>query len=121
MKNRLIILLAVVILSATGLYAHGDATHLTGTVTALEGDHVQIKDQAGKTVMVMLEKATKYIKAEKPSTKAELKVGTKVMIDAKMDEKMKMYSAEEIHIGVAEAATKAAPAPKAAPAATKTK
>jgi hypothetical protein len=94
-------ILTAFILSATLLLAHGDATHLTGTITKIEGDHIQIKDLAGKFVIVMLGKTTKYLKAEKkPSTKADLKVGTRVLIDAKMDTKMKMYAAEEVTIGV---------------------
>src|SRR6185295_12972943 len=111
MYKRLIVLLAAFVLSAALVYAHGDATHLTGTVTAIEGDHIQIKDEAGKSVMVMLEKTTKYLKSDKASTKAELKVGTRILIDAKMDEKMKMYAAEEVHIGVTATTTKPA-APK---------
>jgi hypothetical protein len=112
MHKRLIVLLAAFVLSAAVVYAHGGNDHLTGTITAIEGDHIQIKDQAGKSVMVMVVKTTKYLKDEKASTKADLKVGTRILVDAKMDEKMKMYSAEEIHIGVADKA----PAPK--PAAT---
>jgi hypothetical protein len=108
MNKRFIAFLLAFMLSAVFIYAHGGATHLTGTITAIEGDHVQIKDQAGKSVMVMLGKTTKYLKSDKASTKAELKVGTRVLIDAKMDEKMKMYAAEEINIGVTEAAKPAA-------------
>jgi hypothetical protein len=108
MYKRFIVLLSAFVLSAALLSAHGTGTHLTGTITAIEGDHIQIKDQAGKTVMVMLGKTTKYLKSEKASTKAELKVGTRVLIDAKMDEKMKMYAAEEIQIGVAAPAKPAA-------------
>jgi hypothetical protein len=114
MHKRFIVLLAAFVLSAALGYAHGTATHLTGTITVIDGDHIQIKDLAGKSVMVMLGKTTKYLKSEKASTKSELKVGTRVVIDARMDEKMKMYAAEEIQIGVV--------APAAAkPAATKTK
>jgi len=102
MLKQFIVLLALIAMSVTLVYAHGDATHLTGTITAIEGDHLQIKDQAGKSVMVMLEKTTKYLKDKKSSTKAELKVGTRVLIDAKMDEKMKMFMAEEVQLGVAE-------------------
>jgi hypothetical protein len=93
-------LLLAFILSTTLLLAHGDATHITGTITKIDGDHIAIKDLAGKSVIVMLLKTTKYLKAEKPSKKAELKVGTRVLIDAKMDTKMKMYAAEEVTIGV---------------------
>ena len=120
MYKRLIVLLAAFAVSAALVYAHGDATHLTGTVTAVEGDHIQIKDQAGKSITVMLDKATKYLKSEKPSTKAEVKVGTRVLIDAKMDEKMKMYSAEEVNIGVAAPATTKPTTTAAKPGATAT-
>src|SRR5688572_12311575 len=115
MYKRFIVLVAAFVLSAGIVYAHGGNDHLTGTITAIEGDHIQIKDQAGKSVMVMLGKTTKYLKSEKPSTKAELKVGVRVLIDAKMDEKMKMYAAEEIQIGVV------APAAAKPAAPTKTK
>src|SRR5213593_421186 len=81
------------------LLAHGNATHLMGTVTALGKDTVTIQDKDGKAVVVMLEKTTKYLKAKKPVPIDELKVGTRVVIDAEMKEKMKMYSAEEIKIG----------------------
>jgi len=104
MFRRLATFFTIVCVSAALSFAHGDATHLVGTITAIEGDHIQIKDQAGKAVMVMLLKTTKYLKSDKPSTKAELKVGTRVLIDAKMDEKMKMYAAEEVSIGVTETA-----------------
>ena len=102
MKRRLFIILAMAAMSVSLVYAHGDATHITGTITAIEGDHIQVKDQAGKTVMVMLEKTTKYLKSKAPATKADLKVGTRVLIDAKMDEKMKIKitrreSKETIH------------------------
>ena len=67
MLKQFIVLLALIAMSVTLVYAHGDATHLTGTITAIEGDHLQIKDQAGKSVMVMLEKTTKYLKDKKSS------------------------------------------------------
>jgi hypothetical protein len=103
MLKRLVSCLTILSISAVLTFAHGDAIHVAGTITAIEGEHVQVKDQAGKTVVVMLLKTTKYLKSEKPSTKAELKVGTRVVIDAKMDEKMKMLAAEEVAIGVVEA------------------
>jgi hypothetical protein len=104
-----LVMLAAVV---TVAFAHGDFTHITGTITAIEGDHVQIKDLQGKSVMVMLQKTTKYLKAEKATTKSELKVGTRVKVDATMDDKMKMFAAAEIAIGVTTpaAATPAKPA-----------
>jgi len=117
MLKQLMSSVAALAISATLVYAHGDATHLTGTITAIEGDHIQIKDATGKAVLVMLQKTTKFLKADKAATRSELKVGTRVLIDAKMDEKMKMYAAQEVSIGVTETA-KPAPA-KAGPTKTR--
>jgi hypothetical protein len=82
------------------LLAHGDATHIRGTIMAVQGDHATVKLQDGKTEMVMFNKATKYLTGAKAATKADLKVGTRVVIDAKMDTKMKMFLASEVRIGV---------------------
>ena len=100
MKKQLILGLAVMLATAIVAYGHSGATHLTGTITAIEGDHIQIKDQQGKSIMVMLGQTTRYLKADKVLTRSELKVGTPVLIHAKMDEKMKMYAADAVTIGV---------------------
>ena len=105
-----------VLMSGALLFAHGDATHLAGTVTAVSKDTVTVKLQNGKSEVVMLEKVTKYLNGAKPATAADLQVGARVVIDAKMDEKMKMFKAEEVKIGVAAPAAKAGttkPAPAA--------
>ena len=101
------------LLSAAALLAHGNATHLMGTVTAVGKDTVTIQDKDGKALVVMLEKTTKYFKSKKPANIDEMKIGTRVVIDAEMNQKMKMYSAEEIQIGTANATApaKAAAAP----------
>ena len=93
----------MILLFVTLLAAHGEP--VLGTVTAVGKDTVTIKDKTGKTVVVMLEKNTKYLVNKKAATIADLKVGSRVSIDAHMDEKMKMLSAEEVEIG--------APAPAA--------
>ena len=93
----------------TGLaIAHGDP--IMGTVTAVAADTVTIKDKDNKPVVIMLEKTTKYLVDSKPGKKTDLKVGVRVVIDAHMDTKMKMYNAEEINIGAAAAAKPATPA-----------
>ena len=112
MLKKAITLSFIALFLAGVLLAHGNATHLMGTVTALGKDTVTIQDKDGKTVVVMLEKATKYLKAKKPVSIDELKVGTRVVIDAEMNEKMKMYSAEEIQIGTGAGAASPAAAKK---------
>jgi hypothetical protein len=99
MIKTLVGLLMIVLLGGL-LIAHGDYTHLAGTVTAIEGDHMSIKDTAGKSIIVMTHKATKYSKDSKPATGKDVKVGVRVVIDAKMDATMKMYKADEVKIGV---------------------
>lgn len=101
MFKRLAAYSVAVLMSATLLVAHGGATHLKGTVTAVSPTTVTIKMQDGKSETVMLEKATKYLIGSKAATSADLKVGARVVIDAKMDEKMKMYTASEVKVGTA--------------------
>jgi mono/diheme cytochrome c family protein len=104
MFNRLAICVVLTILVTGMVYGHGDP--IMGTVTAVTGDSFTIKDRNDKPVVIMLEKATKYMKADKPVQKSDLKVGLRVIIDAHMDTKMKMYAAEEVVIGTAAAPAK---------------
>src|SRR5438094_1342736 len=99
MSKRLLVCLAAIVLFAGLLHAHGDP--IMGTVTAVTNDTFTIKDKDNKTTVIMLEKTTKYLMNDKPVKKADLKTGVRVVIDAHMDTKMKMYSAEEVNIGTA--------------------
>ena len=104
MLNRFVLSLLTAVLFAgfAGLvYAHGDP--IVGTVTAVTADTFTIKDKDNKPVTIMLEKTTKYMMNDKPAKKTDLKVGSRVVIDAEMNAKMKMYSAEEVTIGTAPA------------------
>ena len=108
MAKKLVICVLAVLLPVSFVLAHGTATHLMGTVTALGKDTVTIKDKDGKAIVVTLGKTTKYLKAKKPASAAEMTVGTRVVIDAQMDQKTKMYAAEEVQLGTTEAAAPAA-------------
>jgi hypothetical protein len=102
MLKALISSLVALLMSAGPLLGHGDP--LMGTVTAVSTDTVTIKDKDNKSVVIMLEKTTKFLMNDKPAKKADLKNGVRVVIDAYMHTKMKMYHAEEIIIGAAPAA-----------------
>lgn len=102
MSKKLFACSLTILMVAAVVFAHGDAEHVMGTVSAIQGDHVTVKLQDGKTQMVMLDKSTKYLNGEKKAKKEDVKVGTRVMIDAKMDEKLKMLLASEVRIGVTE-------------------
>jgi biopolymer transport protein ExbD len=97
MLNRFMLCLLTIVLFVGLLHAHGDP--IMGTVTAITNDTITVKDKDNKSVMIMLEKGTKYLMNEKPAKKTDLKTGVRVVIDAHMDTKMKMYSAEEVSIG----------------------
>jgi len=102
MSKKLLACSFTILIAAAVVFAHGDATHVMGTVSAIQGDHVTVKLQDGKTQMVMFDKSTKYLNGEKKAKKEDVKVGTRVVIDAKMDEKMKMFLASEVRIGITE-------------------
>ena len=114
MLKRLMVCALATLLFAALLQAHGNATHIIGTVSAVDGSHVTVQDKAGKSTVVMLEKTTKYFKDKKPAALADLQIGSRVVIDAMMDAKTKMYMAEEVRLGVAAAPATAAAKPKAA-------
>lgn len=111
MLKKIVLSLVTVVLLTGLAFAHGDP--IMGTVTAVTSDTFTIKDKDNKSVTIMLDKATKYLKDDKPAKKTDLKVGVRVVIDAEMDAKMKMFNAEEVNI----AGTAAAPAKPATPAA----
>jgi hypothetical protein len=121
MLNRVMLCSLGIVLGAGLLLAHGDATHLMGTVSSIDTakNIFVIKQADGKTVSVMTDKFTKYLKSDsKPTPSSELKVGVRVVVDAKMDKTAKMFVAEEVRVGVAApaaTAAKTASATKAAP------
>src|SRR5689334_16390169 len=83
MLNRFVLCLITIVLFVGLLHAHGDP--IMGTVTAVTNDTFTIKDKDDKSVVIMLEKGTKYLMNEKPAKKADLKTGVRVVIDAHMD------------------------------------
>jgi len=108
MVKKLAVCVLATLLFAGLLLAHGNATHLMGTVTAVGKDTVTIQDKDGKSVVVTVEKTTKYFKNKKAATIADVTVGTRLVIDAQMDQKTKTYTAEEIQVGATDTSTSSA-------------
>jgi hypothetical protein len=109
MLKRLMFSSITFVLLAGLALAHGDP--ITGTVTAVTSDTFTITNSKdNKPLVLMLLKDTKYVIDKKPAKRSDLKVGSRVVIDAEMDTKMKMYNAEEIEIAPATAAKPATPA-----------
>ena len=69
-------------------------------MTAFQNDHISVKTPDGKSVMVMVNAKTKYLRDKAVAKKTDVIAGTRVVIDATMDAKMKMYSALEVRLGV---------------------
>ena len=65
------------LLCSAPVFAHEGKVHVMGTVTALDAEHVVVKDREGKTVPIRLTKDSKYQKG----VAADLKVGDRVVID----------------------------------------
>ena len=108
MKRLFATVLALAVLalgpSARILAHEGHAHKVMGTVTMAAADHVMLKDQDGKDVMVKVTKNTK-VKA-KPAMKVEdIKVGTRIVVTA-VEEKDKSMTAKSIEVGAAAPATK---------------
>jgi biopolymer transport protein ExbD len=99
MTKRIVLSLLMLVLFAGLVHAHG--APILGTVTAVSKDSITVQDKNNKSIVIMLDKDTKYLIADKPAMQTDLKVGVRVVIDAEMDAKTKKYSAEEIKIAPA--------------------
>jgi hypothetical protein len=114
MIRKLVICMTAFVFASGLLMAHGDP--LLGTVTAVEKEMITIKDKDNKEVKVMVDNKTKYLMGTKAAKMTDVKVGSKVSIDAAMDAKMKMYVAESITLPAAAGTTTTAKPATSAPA-----
>ncbi|MBN9615389.1 MAG: hypothetical protein BGO25_03295 [Acidobacteriales bacterium 59-55] len=92
MKRR--ILVTVLLLSCITLIAraHEGMIHVMGVVTALSHKSVTVETTDKKSVEVVLADTTTYEKAKKAATRADLKIGDRVVIHA-----MKMKGVLQAH------------------------
>ena len=85
-------MLAAVLALAAGAAAHEGHSHgakLMGTVKAVHADtsKVEITTTAGKTVEFHVAPATKYLKGTAAASLADLKAGTRVVVETKVEGK----------------------------------
>ena len=104
-KRTVALALAAVVALAGSVLAHGDYTHVLGTVTAMDATHVEVKTKAGKIVSVKLTDATKFTKGGAAAAAKDMQVGQRVSVEAKPQGDD--LQASEVKLGVM---TKAAPA-----------
>ena len=87
MKNgkrmySLIAALALILGSAVA-YAHNGFEHVMGTVAAITDSSITVETVKHTSVTVVIDPATKFVKNDAPVLRKELKVGDRVVIDAK--------------------------------------
>jgi hypothetical protein len=100
--------LCFVALLITTVFAHEGMQHVMGTVKTIGADSITVETKDNKEQVVSVNSQTKFVKAGKPSSLAELKAGDRVVIHAKLADK-KLVAAE-VSFGAAPstASTKAA-------------
>ena len=82
MKMRVtLLLLSFTLICVAPAFAHGGKTHVMGTVSSLDTEHVVVKDREGKTLSIRLTKDTMYQKGDALAPASDLKVGDRVVID----------------------------------------
>lgn len=95
---------------ATFSWAHGTGQHVLGTVTAIDGQHIEVKTSKGATVSVNLTKDTRFKQKGNPKATQPPAVGDRVVIEAIKDETDKrVLTATEVYYSAAK--TVPAPAP----------
>lgn len=112
MVRHLLLAFALLFASST-VSAHGSGQHVLGTVTAIDGTHIEVKTPKGATVSVQLTKQTHFKEKGNPASAAPPVVGDRVVIEATKDKKT--LTATEVHYSAAKKAAAAAapPAPAA--------
>jgi hypothetical protein len=86
MRAKLFTLLAVVVLMATAVLAHGDKKHVVGTLEKINAGSVVVKTAGGKSLEVKLLASTMYVShagsEDKSAQLSDLAVGDRVVIHA---------------------------------------
>ena len=88
-------LISVLTASAHEGENHGAKVHVMGTVTAVDGDHIQIKTIDGTAVSVTVTQTTRFVGAgEAPADATAVQAGSRVMVDTVASENGEMTAAK---------------------------
>lgn len=97
---RLLVTLACLVLSTPGV-AHSADQHVLGTLTAIDKTYIEIKTTKGQSVIVRVDKRTRYKDESSPKGKNMPEVGDRVIVRATKEEKQKTLLATDIHFSSA--------------------
>lgn len=96
--------LALALIMPVVARAHEGHTHkVMGTISSVQGNHLEVKTTDGKAVMVMLDAKTTITRGKTKLDATALKTGERVSIDATEEKAMMM--AQAIKLGAASTAT----------------
>lgn len=87
MKKQILVLLSSMFLLAAAAFAHGEMQHVMGTVTKISNDSITVKTKTEAAVTITMTADTKFMKGDSAVKITDLKVGDKVVIEAKKDDK----------------------------------
>ena len=93
MHNKRVIVAAVALtLSAAGAFAHNGIEHVMGTLSAKSDTSVTVETPKHTKVTVLLDPATTYNWNDKAATFNDLKLGERVVVNAKEDSSDKLHA-----------------------------
>ena len=96
-KGAFVLALFLLLASIQTAFAHGGAEHVMGTVSKVSAQSVTVDTTDKKVVEVGLTAKTKYTRNDKKVAASDMKVGDRVMIEAKeVNEKL---VADEVKLG----------------------
>ena len=98
-KGAFVLALFLLLVNVRTAFAHGGAEHVMGTVSTVSAQSVTVETKDKKVVEVGLNSKTTYTRNDKKVAPSDVKVGDRVMIEAKeVNEKL---VADSVKLGVA--------------------
>jgi hypothetical protein len=82
----------------TALQVNIELPHYQGQITSVSGNTIVIQDRAGTSRTIEVSSATKYLNGQATATLADLKVGTSLSVEGKVDASGKM-TATQVQLG----------------------
>lgn len=108
---RMLLTLAFLLALPWHALAHGTDKNVMGTTTEVATDHLVVRTTDGHEVRVTVRPETKFLKDHSPSSAAELKNGSRVVVE--LDGAGEKAFAAEVHFSSASPRSGAAGAPAA--------
>lgn len=83
--KKVVLALALGVAFVSSAFAHGNETHLMGTVTTVTAGSITIKTAKNEMVTVAIDSTTNFIKSGSSANVKDLKVGDRVVVGAEKD------------------------------------